>query len=136
MGVLIWALVLVGIVAPAAGQNCTREQTWTTEPQARDTYAVRFLGRTLTAGSVEIILRKRVTADASPLGMLVAGPTIVGDTVSVALAPNTGCSVGVQCRAGNEYQIRFQATDSEGNTPTANACFVVAAQALRTGVAP
>lgn len=132
MAILGWVVALL-LAAPAAAQVCTREQTWTMEPVARDTYAVRFLGRSLSGASVNLILRKKVTADATPNAMIVAGPSISGDTVTVALSPNQGCEGGTSCRAGNEYQIRVQATDAEENTPTANVCLVVETQTLRTG---
>lgn len=82
-------------------------------PDVRDTYWVVYPARTVTSATWTCRLIDAKRPDADPSGMLAAGPTVTAsDTVTVAVLPGTG-------RVGNTYHCRVRATDTMGNTPTA-----------------
>lgn len=129
MHVLI--LLALFLAAPLRAQTvCSEQQTWRSEPVAKDTYGCRFMGRTLSSATAEVEVRKANATDSTPTTMVTAGPTVSGDTVSLTIYPDQGCGSS-GCRSGNEYQVRIKATDASGNTPTCNACLVVRKQVLR-----
>nr|BAL54539.1 hypothetical protein HGMM_F16F12C05 [uncultured prokaryote] len=75
----------------------------------RDSYAIMFQGRTISAPAWSCSLIAERRADANPSAMLAAGPTIIPpDTAVVAIEP------GVD-RAGNVYWCRVWVSDSDGN---------------------
>jgi hypothetical protein len=126
------AFFFAWLAAGVDAQVCREDQIWESEPQARDTYAMRFVGRTVASAAVEIkcAVGGCPITDSNPAAMRVAGPTASGDLVSFVLYPDAGCGTA-GCRAGNRYQIRVQATDADTNTPTGNVCFIARRQVLK-----
>lgn len=125
----LW-LVLLWPAVVQAQQACTPDHTWTFDPAEKDNVGFQFVGRTLSnVVSATASVIKRTAADANPTGLITAS-SVSGDTLSLTVAPDTGCGVA-GCRAGNVYQISVQATDSATMTPMGFACLVVHKTALR-----
>ena len=95
-------------------------RTRTLEPNAVDTFTIRFIGRTLTAvDSVTVSNRGHQTIPDTVPNAIKTAMSFSGSDVLVTLAPDTGCGTA-GCRAGNWYQIAVRASDSTGNKPTFN----------------
>lgn len=119
---VVWCVALagsvVGVWIAEAQVSGSTVHTWSIEPASRDTYTVRFTGRTLSsAGTPTVTLRKAAQADGTPAQMIVT-TGVNGSDLQLVIAPDTGCG-STGCRAGNVYQLRVQPTDSNGNQPTA-----------------
>ena len=111
----------------AGSDPCTRDNTWTVEPEQTDSFTFKFEGRTLAVSPTPIVtarLAKTVQADGSPSQIVTGGPAVSGSTVSVQLNPDNGCGTA-GCRAGNWYQLDVQPTDDASNKPTLSACVYV-----------
>lgn len=103
------------------------------QPAERDSFSVVFEGRTISAaGSITAVLRGiPKQADASPTAQIIAH-SASGSTVSFTILPDTSCGTA-GCRAGNNYEIILQPTDSDGNKPIANVWLSVQKKLLSGG---
>lgn len=90
------------------------------EPVETDTIGCRFNSWTLTAAGTATVSKIGIPAqaDSTPSAIITAGPTMSGNTVTVTLAPDTGCGA-TGCRNGNSYQVRLQPT-AGADHPTCN----------------
>jgi len=88
------------------------------EPVEVDLFTCRFPGRTLSSCTVTATLRNTKFADATPENM-VGTPAVSGSDCNFTLTPDGGCGSS-GCRAGNTYQIKCHAIDSNGGKPTKN----------------
>lgn len=133
-------LILALLASPASAQwwlgngnttagtdACTRENTWTIEPEQVDSFTFQFQGRTLQVSPTPVVstrLIKTVQSDASPSAIVTGGPSVSGSNVSVKLYPDQGCG-SAGCRSGNWYQVDVRPTDDATNEPTLSACLYV-----------
>jgi len=110
MVVCLAAPVLAQPVPPGSGAG----RTITMDPTEVDSFACRFVGRTLAASGSQPASWITITdltlpaTDASPSGILTAQATS-GSDASFTLAPSS--------RAGNSYEIRIRPLDSDNNRP-------------------
>lgn len=111
-------------VPGATGQCVMRLQ-----PAEIDTYSVTFVGRTITTANkgtaTAALAGNPKQADASPTSIITAhssNEASGNSAISITLKPDQGCAA-TGCRAGNDYVITLQPTDSASNKPIAN-CYL------------
>lgn len=109
---------------------CDRDRTLRPlEYSARDTYTLRFVGRTLSGSpTVTVTCMSCTQSDASPSSIVYGTPSVSGADVTFTLAPDTGCGTS-GCRAGNWYLVTVQATAGD-NLPVAKVCLPVVNEQL------
>lgn len=129
----------LGLIGEAAAQpvacspqrtlRIARDQPWVQPTDVRK-FVVRFHGETLsTTGTPTVTLRRKAQADASP-SALVTASAVSGTDYTITIAPDTGCGAS-GCRAGNEYQIDLNPTNSDSETLVTSLCLRVRKTVLR-----
>ncbi|MGD9648624.1 MAG: hypothetical protein AB7U73_23135 [Pirellulales bacterium] len=108
------------LAQPAAPQSGEPSYVVTMEPVEIDTIACRFLSWTLTgAGTATVtVIGPPAQTDSTPANLIIAGPTLSSNQISVQLSPDNGCGA-TGCRNGNSYQVKLKPAAGT-DAPTCN----------------